>query len=227
MRYGRQEMKAEAEYFAFVAGPVPTRSHRQGSQVGTENANAVSAVPAAPTVPTGEGEERPISAVADPNAFEERAAIIEHDADLPRQHAETRAAREQGFKDADDLHGAVVARWATEIDRLAELPVASREASELLRQARAFIADGWALQATRLGWDVHRLFGLCPVKPWARLDRKGAVFGGTVQAVTAEAFIHAGGLRRYRATVNNDGGAVPIWELAEGLLTGTEGKWIE
>ena len=34
-------------------------------------------------------------AAPDPDAFEERAAIIEHDAGLPRQEAETLAAREQ------------------------------------------------------------------------------------------------------------------------------------
>ena len=58
------------------------------------------------------------------------------------------------------------------------------------------------------------LFGVCPRAPWQRLDRKGAAFGGAVQVVTQEAVIYVGGLRRYRAQVNNDGGAVPIWELA-------------
>ena len=50
--------------------------------------------------------------------------------------------------------------------------------------------------------------------PWRRLDRKGAAFGGAVQAVTSEAVAYVGGLRRYRAQANNDGGAVSIWELA-------------
>ena len=49
---------------------------------------------------------------------------------------------------------------------------------------------------------------------WQRLDRKGAAFGGAVQAVTSDAIIYVGGLRRYRAQVNNDGGAALIWEMA-------------
>ena len=152
--------------------------------------------------------------VPNPDAFEERAAIIEHDAGLPRQEAEILAAQEQGHADAGSLHGATVERWATEIERLAKLPAVSPDGAEALKRARAFIADGWALQAVRLGWDEAELFGVCPRVPWRRFDRKGAAFGGAVQAVTSDAMVYGGGLRRYRVQVNNDGGAVPIWELA-------------
>ncbi len=86
---------------------------------------------------------------------------------------------------------------------------------EALKRAQAFLADGWALQAARLGWGEVELFGVCPRAPWHRLDRKGAAFGGAVQAVTQEAVTYLGGLRRYRATVNNDGGTVLLWELAQ------------
>ena len=210
-------MKPEASYFAFVESPVPTCSHQRVRQVGTGNSNPINPVPTIPTVPTENGRKHLASAIADRiDAFEERAAIMEFDGNLSRQHAETQAAREQGFEDADDLHAALVARWAAKIERLAELPATGGEADEALRRARAFIAEGWALQAARLGWDECRLFGLCPIKPWARLDRKGVAFGGAVQVVTAEAVTYVCGLRRYRATVNNDGNAVPIWELAEG-----------
>ena len=153
-------------------------------------------------------------AAPDLGAFEERAGIIEHDAGLPRQEAERMAAQEQGHADADSLHGEVVARWAAEIERLATLPAVSPEGAEALKRALAFIGEGWALPAARLGWEEVELFGVCPRAPWQRLDRKGAAFGGAVQAVTAEAVTYVGGLRRYRATVNNDGGAVPIWEMA-------------
>ena len=51
-------------------------------------------------------------ATPDPDAFEERSAIIEHDGGLPRQEAETLAAQEQGHADANSLHGDVVGRWA-------------------------------------------------------------------------------------------------------------------
>ena len=152
--------------------------------------------------------------VPNPDAFEERAAIIEHDAGLPRQEAETLAAQEQGHADADSLHGGIADRWAAEIERLVSLPAVSPEGAEALKWARAFISAGWALQAVRLGWGEVELFGVCPRAPWQRFDRKGAAFGGAVKAVTAEAMIYAGGLRRDRATVNNDGGAVLIWELA-------------
>ena len=39
--------------------------------------------------------------VPDIEAFEERAAIIEHDGGLSRAEAEDRAAQAQGFNDAD------------------------------------------------------------------------------------------------------------------------------
>lgn len=38
----------------------------------------------------------------DIEAFEERAAIAEHEGGLSRKEAETLAARDQGFRDADD-----------------------------------------------------------------------------------------------------------------------------
>ena len=167
----------------------------------------------------------------DSDAFEERAAII-HEAHtiihaddgtllpdpiftLTRQQAETLAAQEQGHDDADSLHGELVGRWVAEIERLARLPVVRPEGAEALKRARAFIAEGWALQAVRLGWDEVEIFGICPRAPWVRQDRKGVAFGGSVQAVTQEAVTYVGGLRRYRAQVNNDNGAVPIWELAQ------------
>ncbi len=158
-------------------------------------------------------------AAPDPGAFEERSAIIEFDAGLPRQEAETLAAQEQGHADADSLYGDVVGRWAAEIERLDKLPAVSPDGAEALKRAQAFISEGWALQAARLGWDEVELFGVCPRAPWRRLDRKGAAFGGAVQAVTQDAMTYVGGLRRYRAQVNNDGGAVPIWELAQNNQT--------
>ena len=169
-------------------------------------------------------------AAPDPDAFEERAAII-HEAHtttiaddgaplpepiftLTQEQAETLAAREQGFDEAASLHREVVGRWAAEIELLAKLPAVSPDGAEALKRAQMFISDGWAFQAARLGWDEIELFGVCPRAPWQRLDRKGAAFGGAVQAVTSDAMVYVGGLRRYRAIINNDGGAVPIWELA-------------
>lgn len=42
-------------------------------------------------------------------AFEERAAIVQHDGGTSRRRAEDRAAREQGFADADAYWG-----WLTD-----------------------------------------------------------------------------------------------------------------
>ena len=148
------------------------------------------------------------------DAFEERAGILEYDAGLQRHDAETRAAQEQGFSDVPSIQGAMTRRWAEEIERLAKLPTASDEGTKALKRARAFISEGWALQAARLGWNEVELFGVSPRAPWQRLDRKGVAFGGAVQAVTADAVVYVGNLRRYRAQVNNDNGAVPIWQLA-------------
>ncbi len=174
-------------------------------------------------------------AAPDTDAFAERAAII-HEAHtittadgstplpepiftLTQEQAETLAAQDQGFNDVPGLQGEMSRRWAAEIERLARLPAISPEGAVALKRARTFISEGWALQAARLGWDEVELFGVCPRAPWQRLDRKGAAFGGAVQAVTAEAVAYVGGLRRYRAQVNNDGGAVPIWEMAQNNLS--------
>ncbi len=153
--------------------------------------------------------------LVDKDTYEERAAIIEYDGGLPRQEAETLAAQEQGFNDADSLHRELVERWATEIERMLKLRAVGPEGTEALRRAQAFISEGWALQAARLGWDEVELFGVGPHTPWRRLDRMGAAFGGTVKAVTQEAVVCAGGLRQNRAQVHNDGGAVLIWELPQ------------
>jgi hypothetical protein len=158
----------------------------------------------------------------DADAFEERAGIIEHDGGLTRQDAETLAAQEQGHADADSLHTEVVQRWAIEINRLVRLKAVSPEGAKELKWAQAFVGEGWALQAARLGWDEVELFGVCPRAPWRRLDRKGVAFGGVVQAVTTDAVTYVGGLRRYRAQVNNDGGAVPIWELTDSQTENVE-----
>ena len=115
---------------------------------------------------------------------------------LTQVQAETLAAREQGFDDVDSLHRESVGRWAAEIERLATLPAVSPEGAKALKRAQVFIAEGWALQAARLGWDEVELFGVCPRAPWQHLDRKGAAFAGAGQAVTQEAVTYVGGLRR-------------------------------
>lgn len=207
-------MKSEAEYFAFISEPIPTPAHQQECKVGMEKHKQINRLPTIPTIPTDEHRDRAVGPVSDTTAFEERAAIAEHDGGQPRQAAEAMAAREQGFEDAADLHHAAVERWRAEIDRLAALGAIDMDGAEPIKRAQAFIAEGWALQAARLGWDELDLFGVCPRAPWQRLDRKGAAFGGAAQAVSEAAVTYVGGLRRYRVNINNDGGAVPVWKLA-------------
>ena len=177
----------------------------EGDNEKLTNQQVTGACPPTPHVP-------PI--FADGETFQERAGILEYDAGLQRHDAETRAAQEQGFSDVPSLQGEMARCWAAEIARLAKLPAISPEGTKSLQRARAFISEGWALQAARLGWDEVELFGVCPRAPWQRLDRKGVAFGGAVQAVTTKAVAYVGNLRRYRAQVNNDNGAVPIWQLA-------------
>jgi hypothetical protein len=43
---------------------------------------------------------KPVTPVPDIDAFEERAAIIQHDGGLSRSSAENMAAKAQGFRDA-------------------------------------------------------------------------------------------------------------------------------
>ena len=90
-------MKSEAEYFDFVDGPVPTCSHQWERQVGTESGNDFNAVPTVPIVPTAKSEDQDAQAAPDLDTFEERAAIIEHDGELPRQEAEPRQHRSRAM----------------------------------------------------------------------------------------------------------------------------------
>jgi len=198
---------------AGVSTEVQKGQIRQKGQKPPIGAETQTSVPCVPSVPYGLTSKHPITA-PDPDAFEERAGILEYDAGLQRHDAETRAAQELGFNDAPSLQGEMARHWAAEIERLARLPAISPEGAVALKRARTFISEGWALQAARLGWDEVELFGICPHVTWRRRDRTGAAFGGAVQAVTAEAVAYVGGLRRYRAQVNNDSRAVPIWELA-------------
>ncbi len=152
-----------------------------------------------PTHRTHLKSDNPLETV-NPDAFEERAAII-HEAHtitiaddgaplpdpiftLTQEQAETLAAREQGFDDAPNLHRELVERWAAEIERLGKLPAVSPEGAKALKRAQVFIADGWALQAVRLGWDEIDLFGVCPIKMVGRMTSPGACRDAVKDRVT-------------------------------------------
>ena len=62
--------------------------------------------------------------------------------------------------------------------------------NQLLADAEAFVADGWAAQARALGWTALDLFGCDPDRPFARIDQQGLCWqlnGRKVIALTATA----------------------------------------
>jgi hypothetical protein len=163
--------------------------------------------------PPGRGPVLDLTPVSEA-AFNERAAVLEFDAGLTWAEAERQAANEQGFDNPEDLLAAVVAGWAEHLRKL-QASERSPRGQQCITSALAFIADGWALEAPRLGWPEAELVGGCPRKPWERLDLIGATYaGGTVVAVTAEAILfHSSGrepLRWLRAS-RADGARLP-WE---------------
>lgn len=93
--------------------------------------------------------------VADEDDFEERAAIIEQGAGVPREWAE-------GFArlDTERPPGDVPARrWLSFVD-----------------DAGRFLDGGWANRAAALGWGPLELFGADRLKPFARVDKMGLVW---------------------------------------------------
>ena len=112
--------------------------------------------------------------------FEERAAMLEHDAGMPRAWADTFALIIQGppvFEHEE-------ARWRSVVD------------------GALIFADCWAGKAHRLGWTVEELFGLHPLSPAARVDRRGLAFllgnGARVVAIDAHCadILTAGGAKQ-------------------------------
>ncbi|MEO0621306.1 MAG: hypothetical protein AAFU49_09590 [Pseudomonadota bacterium] len=138
----------------------------------------------------------------DLDAFEERAAIAEHDGGLSRAEAETFAAQEQGFETPAGLVSAAVAGWRDRLEALARTE-ASPGGRDCIAQALRFIADGWAGKAVMLGWSELELFGTDVHASWERHDRLGAAYSmSPPSAVTADTIAYRGSgptpLRRYR-----------------------------
>lgn len=83
--------------------------------------------------------------------YEERAAILEYEGNLPRAWAEHFARLEQDGPPGDFSP----TRWQAALDG-----------------ALVFL-DQWGAEAYRLGWDVSEVFGLHPSAPAARVDCRG------------------------------------------------------
>lgn len=127
---------------------------------------------------------------------EERAAIVEFDAGIPREWAE-------GFARLCEMprpHGFSPQRWR-----------------QLLDDAGKFM-DCWASRVAALGWTTEEVFGVHPVAPDARQDAKGlvALIGGhqvvAVSASTITTFTQSKCrlvLRRSQRAYD----AQPLWQL--------------
>ncbi len=129
--------------------------------------------------------------------FEERAAILEYEAGLPRHWAEY-FARQLVIGPPGDFSPV---RWQAAID------------------AALMFADQWASEAHRLGWRVEDIFGLHPTAPAARYDCRGLAWllgdGSRVTAIdvaSADVVTPRGGrqafFRQTQVTIGriNDGG---------------------
>ena len=134
----------------------------------------------------------------DTERFEERAAIVQYDAGIPREWAEGFARlyvmpRHPDFTEED---------WQTLID-----------------DAGRFM-DQWAVQVASMGWSVGEVFGVNYDKPDARIDLKGLVLcigGHEVIAVSADTVTiqTASGARQrmFRRADEQSPGRVPVWEI--------------
>jgi hypothetical protein len=131
------------------------------------------------------------------DAFEERAAIIEYDAEVPRGWAESFAR----LNIADQPSGFSYDAWCQLID----------DGGQFL--------DRWGMKAARLGWSALDVFGVHPAAPSTTYDAIGLVpfiRGGDVVAIGSD-----------RATIRTQGGTlltylrrpqpgpIAVWELID------------
>ncbi len=162
---------------------------------GAEADEKESALAASDGAPTREAPERG-------DFQEDRAAIIEHDANLPRE-------------------------WADGFARLCTIPrpaaVTPERWTQVINDAGKF-CDRWAAKAAALGWQTLDVFGCHHAKPDARLDAAGLVWlicGNEVVAIGPDAVIlrtHSGASHTIRPrTVAAEGALrVAAWELEAG-----------
>jgi hypothetical protein len=137
---------------------------------------------------------------ASPDDFEERAAIVQYDAGIPREWAEGFARlcvmpRHPDFTEED---------WQTLID-----------------DAGRFM-DQWAVQVASMGWSVGEVFGVNYDKPDARIDLKGLVpciGGNEVIAISADTVTiqtPSGARQRiFRRTDEQSPGRIPVWKVGD------------
>lgn len=157
------------------------------------------------------------SSAPDLDAFEERAAIREHEGGQDRDQAEAVAARELGYAGPDDLFSAASRRWLRLLEAEAARWASDPRGRKHIAAALAFTREGWAAKAAALGWDALALFGVHPSAPWRRHDCMGAAFARhPVAAVTRDGVIYRAAdgamLTRWRCHIADDARAV--WEIS-------------
>jgi hypothetical protein len=131
-------------------------------------------------------------------AFEERAALIEHGADVARDWAEGFARLDLAAPPPDFSDD----RWRT-----------------VVNDGGRFL-DRWAQEAARLGWQAADVFGVHPIAPSARFDAMGLVpiiRGGDVTSINERsATIRSPGGQFLIYMRRPSGRAVCLWEIGAG-----------
>lgn len=129
-------------------------------------------------------------------AFEERAAVIEYDGDVPRAWAEALARLDPGCPPAD----VPPKRWVL-----------------FLNDCGAFVDSAWVNRAIDLGWTPLDLFGCHETKPYARLSHCGLLWfvkGRRILSMeTDRALIETENGRVAYRRVPTEPGQICVWEL--------------
>ena len=138
--------------------------------------------------------------------FDERAAIVEYDGEIPRAWAEGFARLDPDRPPAD----VPPRRWQRFVDDVGR-----------------FLDDGWAAEAAALGWGPLDLFGCDRERPFARIDHAGLLWllngDRLVELDRHRAMIETrtGARQSYRRRPVAVGEVVLAWELAEIQMTVT------
>lgn len=158
--------------------------------VGQERDSAPQPCPSAPaaSVPAGQTWDGDLA---------ERAAIVEHDAGIPRA-------------------------WAEGFARLAEMPcptnIPPRRWRRFVDDAGRFLDRGWGAKAASLGWGATDLLGCDRHRPWQRIDVQGLLWlldGAEVVALTEAT----------ATTRNSDGARLTFRRVTDPNRVGTCLAW--
>jgi hypothetical protein len=138
---------------------------------------------------------KPETAICAEGDYEERAALIESGANVPREWAEGLAR----LIVAQPIDGFSAQRWRQVID-----------------DGGRFL-DQWGSEAARQGWRAVDVFGAIPAAPAARYDGMGLALlinGGTVERITGTtATIRTAGGSAVVYMRRDQENAVSLWEL--------------